>query len=134
MPNSFPGVPVAETALLARLVKEVVSIERFGALAEAARGNLAGVGIDNVEVVVGDGWEGYEPRAPFDAIVVSAAAGSVPTALSEQLRDGGRLVIPVTRKRSDDVLLFVKRGGELEEQRLITPARFVPLVQGAERP
>lgn len=123
-----------QTALLARLADEVVSIERFDALARAARDNLAAVGIDNVDVVVGDGWEGYEPRAPFDAIVVSAAAESVPDALSQQLRDGGRLVIPVTRKRSDDVLLFVKRGAELEERRLITPARFVPLVHGAEHP
>ena len=123
-----------QTALLARLATEVVSIERFGALAEAARDNLAAAGIANVEVVVGDGWEGYEPRAPFDAIVVSAAAGSVPAALSDQLADGGRLVIPVTHRGSDDVWLFVKRGDALEEQRLITPARFVPLVQGAERP
>lgn len=121
-----------QTALLATLAQKVVSIERFERLAEAARRNLADVGINNVEVVVGDGWEGYAPGAPFDAIVVSAAAGSVPEALSQQLRDGGRLVIPVKRRRSDDVLLFVKRGGALEESRLITPARFVPLVHGAE--
>ena len=121
-----------QTALLATLARSVISIERFERLADAARANLAAAGFENVEVVVGDGWEGYAAEAPFDAIVVAAAAGSVPDALSEQLRDGGRLVIPVKRGRSDDVLLFVKQSGALHESRLITPARFVPLVHGAE--
>ena len=86
-------------------------------------------GIDGVEVIVGNGWEGAPERAPFDAIVVSAAATEVPPALEEQLTEGGRLVIPVTRGASDDVWLYRKEGGSLQQVRLVTPARFVPFVQ-----
>ena len=119
-----------QTALLARLARRVVSVERYEELAEAARENLRRVGIDNAEVVVGDGWQGWSGGSPYDAIVVSAAASEVPAALGDQLVEGGRLVIPVTRRGSDDVLLFEKRNGRLEEIALITPARFVPLVRG----
>ncbi len=118
-----------QTALLATLVTEVVSVERYARLAEAARKNLERAGIGNVEVHVGDGWEGWRPKAPYDAIVVSAAAERVPEALVEQLAGRGRLVIPLTRGRSDDVVVIMKDEGETRE-RLITPARFVPLVKG----
>ena len=118
-----------QTALLGTLVREVVSVERYERLAEAARANLERVGMDNVEVHVGDGWEGWPDKAPFDAIVVSAAAEHLPEVLVEQLKDGGRLVVPLTRGRSDDVVVVVKDGDERKE-RLITPARFVPLVKG----
>ena len=120
-----------QTALLASLAREVVSMERFAGLAEAARANLAKVGIGNAEVIVGNGWEGAPGGGPFDAIVVSAAATEVPQALVAQLVEGGRLVIPVTRGPSDDVLLFEKRGDRLLRMKLVTPARFVPLIQGA---
>ncbi len=122
-----------QTALLARLAAHVVSIERFPELAEAAEANLRRAGIGNVTLVVGDGWEGHAERAPYDAIVVSAAAPEVPEALAAQLAEGGRLVIPITRRGSDDVILFRKRRGEVTEERLLTPARFVPLVRGAAR-
>lgn len=117
-----------QTALLAKLCREVVSIERYASLAERARGNLERAAIDNVEVVVGDGWKGFAERAPYAAIIVSAAASEVPEALVEQLEQGGRLVIPVQTARGDDVYLYRKRGDEIEEVRLIAPARFVPLV------
>lgn len=119
-----------QTALLARLAQTVVSVERYAGLAGAARENLAAAGIDNAEVLVGDGWKGVPDRAPFDAIVVSAAASEVPQALVDQLAEGGRLVIPVTVGGSDDVLLFVKEGDRLLRKRLVTPARFVPFVKG----
>jgi protein-L-isoaspartate(D-aspartate) O-methyltransferase len=119
-----------QTALLAQLVAEVYSIERFEKLAAAARANLAGAGITNAEVVVGDGWQGYPDKAPWQVIVVSAAAPEVPIALAEQLDEGGRLVIPLRERGSDDVYLFEKKDGRLERVRLITPARFVPLVPG----
>jgi protein-L-isoaspartate(D-aspartate) O-methyltransferase len=122
-----------QTALLALLAREVVSIERHADLAEAARKNLASAGIDNVVVLVGDGWEGAPDSAPFDAIVVSAAAESVPQALVDQLNEGGRLVIPVKSGGNDDVWLFEKRNGLLREVRLITPARFVPLVRSRRK-
>ena len=120
-----------QTALLARLSERVVSVERWPSLAEPARRNLAAAGIDNAEVVIGDGWNGWPAAAPFGAIVVSAAASDLPVALGEQLRDGGRMVIPVRAARSDEVVLFEKRGDRLERVRLVTPARFVPLVPGA---
>jgi protein-L-isoaspartate(D-aspartate) O-methyltransferase len=119
-----------QTAILARLARRVTSVERFEALARAAVSNLAAAGIENAEVIVGDGWEGHAPAAPFDAVVVSAAASEVPAALGEQLTEGGRLVIPVSRRGSDDVFLFVKKEGRLVQVELLTPARFVPLVPG----
>lgn len=122
-----------QTALLARLVSEVVSIERFEALASAARNNLATAGIENTLVLVGDGWKGVPEHAPFDVIVVSAAAAEVPEALEQQLAEGGRLVIPVRAATSDDVLLFEKREGVVRRMSLLTPARFVPLVRGEVR-
>ncbi|HEX2296754.1 MAG TPA: protein-L-isoaspartate(D-aspartate) O-methyltransferase [Actinomycetota bacterium] len=118
-----------QTALLAKLCREVVSLERWASLAGLARANLAAAGIENAVVIVGDGWKGCPQRAPFDAIVVSAAATEVPDAFSSQLADGGRLVIPVKRRGSDEVTLYVKSEGELVERRLVTPARFVPLVK-----
>lgn len=120
-----------QTALLAQLASEVVSIERFPALAEAAGANLAAAGIGNVRLIVGDGWKGAPDHAPYEAIVVSAAATEVPQALAEQLAEGGRLVIPVKAARNDEVLVFRKRADELQRFALLTPARFVPLVPGA---
>jgi protein-L-isoaspartate(D-aspartate) O-methyltransferase len=119
-----------QTALLAQLVAQVVSVERWESLARLARASLDRVGVDNVEIIVGDGWKGAPDHAPFHVIVVSAAATGVPPALAEQLADGGRMVIPVRADRGDDVLLFEKVNGELRQVRLVTPARFVPLVPG----
>ncbi|MGH2982939.1 MAG: protein-L-isoaspartate(D-aspartate) O-methyltransferase [Solirubrobacterales bacterium] len=116
-----------QTALLARLTRRVFSIERFADLAEAARRNLARHGIRNVEVVVGDGTAGFPERAPFDAIVVSAAFTSVPEPLVAQLLDGGRLVQPMGPGGSDEVTLFERRGGAMERRARVTPARFVKL-------
>ncbi len=118
-----------QTALLAQLVRNVVSVERFEDLAEAARRNLARASIENVRVYVGDGWDGVADEAPFDGIIVSAAAVEVPVRLKEQLAEGGRLVIPVKARSSDEVLLFEKRQGRVEKVSLLTPARFVPLVR-----
>lgn len=116
-----------QTALIVALGAEVVSIDRHGSISEAARANLEAAGV-SAEVVVGDGWQGWPDRAPYDAIVVSAAAPKVPDALGRQLVEGGRLVIPIRGQRGDDVLVFVKRNDHLVQVRLLTPARFVPLV------
>jgi protein-L-isoaspartate(D-aspartate) O-methyltransferase len=120
----------SQTALLARLAKEVVSIERYPDLAEAARGNLVRAGITNAEVVVGDGSQGWPQRAPYKVIVVSAAAQEVPAPLADQLADGGRLVIPLSRAGSDDVYVFEKHAKNLQRIQLVSPAHFVPLVPG----
>jgi protein-L-isoaspartate(D-aspartate) O-methyltransferase len=122
-----------QTALLALLADRVFSVERWPALAEAARLNLERNGIEGAGVYVGDGWKGWPDEAPYDVIVVSAAAEELPEALVEQLAEGGRLVIPVKRGGSDDVVLYRKSNGRLETVRLVTPARFVPLVREEER-
>jgi protein-L-isoaspartate(D-aspartate) O-methyltransferase len=117
-----------QTALLAQLVAEVVSIERWASLADVARANLQRSGITNAEVRVGDGWLGAPNRAPFDIIIVSAAADGVPRPLEEQLADGGRLVIPLAEPSGDNVYLMERKQGRLKQTMLVTPARFVPLV------
>jgi protein-L-isoaspartate(D-aspartate) O-methyltransferase len=116
-----------QTALLARLAGFVSSVERWPDLARTARENLARQGSGNVEVVVGDGSLGLPERAPFDAIVVSAAFPSVPQPLAEQLAEGGRLVHPVGRGGEEDVMLFSRQGGELTSRRRLTGAHFVRL-------
>lgn len=123
-----------QTALLAQLVRSVVTIDRHESIADAARANLGRVGITNVEVVVGDGWRGWSESAPYDAIIVSAAASELPSAFAEQLRLGGRLVIPLRVGSTDEVLLFQKTDEGLRRQGLLTPARFVPLVRGLPDP
>jgi protein-L-isoaspartate(D-aspartate) O-methyltransferase len=119
-----------QTALLAALTGDVVSIERHGSISTMAGANLARAGIDGVELVVGDGWKGVPDRGPFDAIIVSAAAERVPEAFVDQLVDGGRLVIPLRADQGDEVWLYVRSSGHLVPVRLLTPARFVPLVPG----
>jgi protein-L-isoaspartate(D-aspartate) O-methyltransferase len=118
-----------QTAVIAQVATEVVSVERFDSLADAARRNLARVGVANVDVVVGDGWLGAPGRGPFAAIIVSAVADELPAALIDQLDEGGRLVIPLKARGSDEVVLFEKREGRAVQTKLITPARFVPLVR-----
>jgi protein-L-isoaspartate(D-aspartate) O-methyltransferase len=120
-----------QTALLAELAAEVVSVERSQSLADAARSRLEGNHPVPVRVVHGDGWDGYEPDAPYGAIIVSAAASSLPEALASQIAEGGRIVIPIATQDSDDVLVFSKRDGRVERDHLVTPARFVPLVKGS---
>lgn len=117
-----------QTALMAQLAAEVVSVERRPELAATARSNLERAGIDNVEVHVGDGTKGWPPGAPYGAVVVSATARSLPAPLADQTADDGRLVIPLLEPSGENVVLFVKRDGSLQRERLVTPARFVPLV------
>jgi protein-L-isoaspartate(D-aspartate) O-methyltransferase len=114
-----------QTALLARLAARVVSVERLAGLAEAARRNLQGLA--NVELVVADGSLGYSDRAPFDAIVVSAAFTSVPQPLAEQLVTGGRLVQPLGSGGHEDVVLFERSAAGLKARRSLTGAHFVRL-------
>lgn len=118
-----------QTALLAHLARRVVSVELNPDLAEAARRNLAGYALP-VQVVTADGYAGVPEHAPYDAIVVAATAPEVPSALAAQLAEGGRLVIPLEAGAGDEVVLFVKHDGDLQRRRLVTPARFVPLVRG----
>ncbi|MDX1620354.1 MAG: protein-L-isoaspartate(D-aspartate) O-methyltransferase, partial [Nitriliruptorales bacterium] len=117
-----------QAALLSRLARHVTTVERFEDLARAAEGNLAEAGIDNVDVIAGDGTKGFEENAPYDAIVVAAAFTDVPQPLSEQLRDGGRLVQPVGPGGSEQVAVFHRSEGQLERTGTLVGARFVRLV------
>jgi protein-L-isoaspartate(D-aspartate) O-methyltransferase len=117
-----------QTAILARLAGEVVSVERFPALATQARANLAAAGLRRVTVVVGDGTLGVPDHAPYHAIVVSAASPRVPAPLVEQLAAGGRLVQPVGPGGREQVTAFHKEGDRLVADAWLTPAYFVPLV------
>lgn len=119
-----------QTALLARLVAEVVSMDRDPGLVETARSILERNQVTNVSVYVGDGWKGHPEEAPYDAIIVSAAAAELPAALAEQLAEGGRLVVPISRSGGEDVRLFVRRDGRLVDEGSVSAARFVPLVRG----
>jgi protein-L-isoaspartate(D-aspartate) O-methyltransferase len=121
-----------QTALLAQRAGRVISIERHEELARAARTNLARASITNSKVVVGDGWRGVPDEAPFDSIVVSAAASELPQALATQLSERGRIIIPIQELGGDAVYAFEKKGGRVERVSLVTPARFVPLVPGPE--
>ncbi len=117
-----------QTALLALLAGEVYSIERVESLAAGARERLRGIDVEveRVHLRTGDGSRGWPEAAPFDAILVGAAAPSVPTALEEQLAEGGRMVVPVGGDEQR-LLLIRRRGGELEREE-VEGARFVPLV------
>jgi protein-L-isoaspartate(D-aspartate) O-methyltransferase len=116
-----------QTALLSRLAREVWTVELWSDMTDAAREALAGQGIANVHLVVGDGTQGLSDQAPFDAILVSAAFPAVPGPLAEQLRRGGRLVQPIGPGGFEDVVLFSKRESGLTRVRSIAPARFVRL-------
>jgi protein-L-isoaspartate(D-aspartate) O-methyltransferase len=117
-----------QTAILAMLARQVVSIERFPALAAQARANLAAAGLSQVTVVVGDGTLGVPEHAPYQAIVVAAASPRIPPPLVEQLAPGGRLVHPVGPGGHEQVTAFHQEADRLVADARLTPARFVPLV------
>jgi protein-L-isoaspartate(D-aspartate) O-methyltransferase len=119
------------TALLAELAAEVFSIERHAALADGARNLLATLGYTNVHVVTGDGALGLPACAPFDAIMVSAAPPQVPPALLSQLREGGRMIIPVGSLDSQQ-LQFIRMVNGQAVSSLRELVRFVPLVPSQE--
>jgi len=117
-----------QTALLAKLAREVWGVERWSDLAETARANLERCGVRNAQVVVGDGTQGLREHAPFDAIVIAAAFTKVPRPLAEQLAPGGRLVQPIGPGGHEEVVLYINDDTGLRHTQLVTMAHFVRLI------
>jgi protein-L-isoaspartate(D-aspartate) O-methyltransferase len=120
-----------QAAVLAEIVAQVYSIELIPDLGRSAAARLAAAGYANVEVRIGDGYAGWPEQAPFDAIVVTAAAPSVPPALIEQLKPGARMVIPVGATHAvQELRVLTKRADGGVDERRVLSVRFVPLVPG----
>jgi protein-L-isoaspartate(D-aspartate) O-methyltransferase len=119
------------TALLAELAEQVYSIERHAQLAHQAEETLSRLNVTNVVVRVGDGSKGLPEYAPYDAIIVSAAASQVPPALFEQLQEGGRMIIPVGPPEAQELQLVRKREGKPLIS-VLEGCRFVPLISSAD--
>ena len=122
-----------QAAILSRLAREVVTVERYRTLAEAARVRLATLGYRNVEVVAGDGLAGVPDRAPFDRIIVTAAAESVPQPLVEQLAAGGIMVLPLGPHAGPQSLIKLTKTEDGIRQEELIAVRFVPLLPGQAR-
>jgi protein-L-isoaspartate(D-aspartate) O-methyltransferase len=119
-----------QAAVLARLAREVITVERYRTLAEAARARLAAIGAGNVTVVLGDGLAGVPETAPYDRILVTAAAEEIPQALVGELAEGGIMVLPLgPHSEAQRIVKLTKKPDRLEREDLIW-VRFVPLLPG----
>lgn len=117
-----------QAAILAELVKEVYSVERFEGLADTARKKLDSLGYRNIKIKVGDGTLGWEEEAPYDGIIVTAGAPGIPESLVKQLKDGGKLVIPIGSGGFGQVLTVVEKIGKSIRTSEICGCMFVPLI------
>ncbi len=118
-----------QAAVLAELVQQVYTIEILPRLAKSAAGRLKALGYTNVEVRAGDGYQGWPEQAPFDAIIVTAGASHIPQPLIAQLKEGGRLVIPVDVAAGYQELLQCRKERGQLTKKTIAPVRFVPLIE-----
>lgn len=118
-----------QAAILGKVFDKVFSVERIRNLQLNAKRKLQQLDIYNVQMKHGDGWQGWESKAPFDAIIVTAAPNEVPPALKQQLKDGGILILPVG-ERVQHLVKIVRKGDSFVET-VLEPAKFVPLVAGA---
>ena len=121
-----------QTAILAELVPEVYTIEIVEPLAKNAEATLQRLGYKDVHVKAGDGYKGWPEAAPFDAIIVTCAPGRVPQPLTDQLKDGGRMIIPVGERFAQELYLLDKKNGHLKESAVL-PVRFVPMAGEATK-
>ena len=120
-----------QTAVMAELVRQVYSMEVIPELTMAARERLLSLGYRNVSMAIGDGNGGWPEHAPYDGIIVAAAAQKVPEALLAQLRNGGRMAVPVGESQSQELVLIEKSVHGAVSERSILPVAFVPLVGGS---
>jgi len=119
-----------QAAVLSHLAREVVSVERYRTLAEEARARLKALGYENVDIVVGDGFAGVPDSAPYDRIIVTAAAETIPQALLDQLADGGIMILPLgSHDGSQHIIKLTKSVTGIRRENLI-PVRFVPMLPG----
>ena len=131
-----PGMRVLEVgtgsgyqaAILARIVKEVYSVERFKDLADTAAGLFKRLGYENIKINVGDGTLGWEEFAPYDGIIVTAGAPGIPESLLKQLKDGGRMLIPIDSGGFGQILTLVEKIGKDIRTSEICGCMFVPLI------
>jgi len=121
-----------QAAILAELVADVYTIEIVEPLAKTAEATLQRLGYKNVHNKVGDGYKGWPEEAPFDAIIVTCAPENVPQPLADQLKDGGRMVIPVGERFAQQLYLLEKKNGQLKES-VTLPVRFVPMVRDTQK-
>ncbi|MCG8412169.1 MAG: protein-L-isoaspartate(D-aspartate) O-methyltransferase [Bacteroidales bacterium] len=117
-----------QAAILAEIVDEVYTIEIFEKLGLKAQKVLNNLEYDNVEVKIGDGYKGWDEKAPFDAIIVTCAPMDVPLHLKEQLKEGGRMIIPIGGSITQELVLLVKIKGELV-RKVVETVRFVPMIR-----
>lgn len=122
-----------QAAILSRLAAQVYSIEIVAPLAEAATATLSRLGYRNVQVKTGDGAQGWPEHAPFDAIIVTCAPSQIPPLLIDQLKEGGRMMIPVGKSHHQELLLLKKKNGRVLRQALLL-VRFVPMTGTNESP
>jgi protein-L-isoaspartate(D-aspartate) O-methyltransferase len=121
-----------QAAILAELVSEIYSIEIVEPLAKNAETTLQRLGYKNVHLKIGDGYKGWPETAPYDAIIVTCAPDKVPQPLVDQLKDGGRMVIPVGDRLAQQLYLLEKKNGQLKQSATL-PVRFVPMTSEAEK-
>jgi len=119
-----------QAAVLSRLAREVVSIERYRTLADMARVRLRELGYDNVDVVVGDGFAGVPSRAPYDRIIVTAAAERLPETLLDQLANGGVMILPLGSHDGSQHLIKLTKSQTGTRRENLIPVRFVPMLPG----
>ena len=117
-----------QAAVLAELVADVYTIDIIEPLAKTAEATLQRLGYKNVHIKVGDGYKGWLEEAPFDAIIVTCAPEKVPQPLVDQLKDGGRMIIPVGERFAQQLYLLEKKNGQLKESATL-PVRFVPMLR-----
>lgn len=123
-----------QAAVLSHLCRHVYTIERWRELQKAADHRFAKLGVTNVTTIIGDGWIGWPPQAPFDRIIVTAAAPEAPRALVDQLKPSGRMIIPLGPSRDTQSLVQIDKTEIGITEKPLLPVRFVPLLHGRVKP